>query len=281
VYVKDSEGEGTNKSSMTLDSGSDALISAVAAANPHTVVVLMTGSAVSMPWLASVPAVLEAWYPGEQGGHAIAHLLFGDVNPSGALPLTFPQSESQMPDAGSTLEWPGSSSEIDYNERLLLGYRWYDAKHLKPLFPFGFGLTYGGRFTTNNYTIHQVQDAPPTATQIASDAPLADVSFTVDNLGTRTATAVVQGYSGFPSAVGEPPKRLFAWRKLSIAPGQGKRVTFTVTASSLGYWNTPANNWAVARGDYPICVGFSDQNLRLAGDLPLGQNTATQNPCDE
>jgi len=138
-----------------------------------------------------------------------------------------------------------------------------------------------GRFTTSDYTIRRLQDAPPTATQIAADAPLADVSFTVANLGTRTATAVVQGYGGFPPAVGEPPKRLFAWRKLTIAPGHDKRVTLTVTASSLDYWNTPANNWAVAQGDYPICVGFSDENLRLAGDLPLGQSTATQNPCDE
>jgi beta-glucosidase len=279
VYAKDTEEEGTIRSSLSLDPGSDALIEAVAAANPHTIVVLMSGSAVTMPWLHSVGAVLEAWYPGEQGGHAIAHLLFGDANPSGALPLTFPASESQLPDAGSTLEWPGTSSEIDYNEGLLLGYRWYDAKHLKPLFPFGFGLTYGGRFVTGKFKLKPLLKRPPTAAQIAADAAVARVSLTLANDGTRTAAAVVQGYSGFPPAVGEPPKRLFAWHKLWLAPGHHMRVTFVVTASALDYWNTARNNWAVARGDYPICVGFSDRNLRLAGDVTLGKRTATPSPC--
>jgi beta-glucosidase len=272
VYAKDTEAEGTNRPSLSLDPGSDALIAAVGAANPHTIVVLMTGSAVTMPWLSSVPAVLEAWYPGEQGGHAIAHLLFGDANPSGALPLTFPAGASQMPDAGSTLEWPGSSSEIDYKEGLLLGYRWYDAEHLQPLFPFGFGLSYGGRFATSRFSVRSVLHAPPTAAQIVADAPVARVSFTVANHGTRTAAAVVQGYSSFPPAAGEPPKRLFAWRKLWLAPGHRRRVTFVVTASALDYWNTSTGGWAVAPGTYPISVGSSDANVRMAGVVKLESN---------
>jgi beta-glucosidase len=280
VYAKDTEEEGTIRSSLSLDAGSDALIEAVAAANPHTIVVLMTGSAVTMPWLRSVPAVLEAWYPGEQGGHAIAHLLFGDVNPSGSLPLTFPASESQLPDAGSPLEWPGTSSDIDYNEGLLLGYRWYDAKHLTPLFPFGFGLHYGARFVTSKLTVKALGKGLPTAAQVAADAPLAKVSFTITNLGRRTASAVVQAYTGFPSAVGEPPKRLFAWRKVSIAPRHHRRVAFTVTASAVDYWDTATNTWAVAAGNYPICVGYSDRDLRPAGDAALGRRDAeTPSPC--
>ncbi|MQA85026.1 MAG: hypothetical protein GEV03_10475 [Streptosporangiales bacterium] len=156
VYPRDTEAEGRDRSDLTLDDDADRLISAVAAANPRTVVVLKTGSAVTMPWLGSVPGVLEAWYPGERGGHAIARLLFGDVNPSGRLPIIFPAEESDLPTAGSPAQRPGDARNVEYREGVLLGYRWYDERGIQPLFPFGHGLMYAGRFA---YTDLRVEPA--------------------------------------------------------------------------------------------------------------------------
>jgi beta-glucosidase len=141
VFVSNNESEGSDLSSIDLSSGANSLVSAVAAANPHTVVVLNTGSAVTMPWLSSVAGVLEAWYPGQQDGTAIASLLFGNTNPSGHLPVTFPQSLSQVP-ASTAAQWPGQNGTVQYSEGIDVGYRWYETKGLTPLFPFGYGLSY-------------------------------------------------------------------------------------------------------------------------------------------
>lgn len=267
VYAKDTEGEATNRTNLSLDPGSDALIKAVVAANRHTIVVLMSGSAVTMPWLRSVSAVLEAWYPGERGGHAIAHLLFGDVNPSGALPMTFPRGVSQLPTAKSTKEWPGTAANINYDERLDLGYRWYDAKNIKPLFPFGFGLTYGGRFTTSGAVVRTTRRVAPQ--RIATSHRLGNVSFTVTNRGERRAAAIPQAYVGFPAAVGEPPLRLFGWHKIWLRPGQSRRITLPITDSALDFWSTKHNKWAIAAGRYPVRVGFSNERLSRAGKVSL------------
>jgi len=141
VVVSVPAAEGMDRSTLALPADQDKLISAVAAANPRTVVVLNSSSAVTMPWLDNVGAVLESWYPGQTSGTALAHVLFGEVNPSGKLPVTFPASEKQMP-ARSTVEYPGDGSDVYYSEGLLVGYRWHDATKQRPLFPFGFGLSY-------------------------------------------------------------------------------------------------------------------------------------------
>jgi beta-glucosidase len=226
-----------------MDDDTDGLIAAVAAANPKTIVVAMTGSAATMPWIDSVPAVLAAWYPGERGGHAIARVLFGHVNPSGRLPITFPRRVEDLPTAGSTAAYPGTEDKVIYSERLEMGYRSYDARGIEPLFPFGHGLSYGGRFTYSK----------PNASRRA-------IAFTVTNRGTRTATDVPQVYASLPAAAGEPPRRLVGWRKLTLAPGASRRVRVPLTARLLSIWDT---RWKVVPGTYRFSIGASSRDLPL------------------
>jgi beta-glucosidase len=262
VYVRDTAAEGVDKPNLALAPGSDALVSAVAAANPRTIVVVMSGSAVTMPWLGGVPAVLEAWYPGERGGHAIARLLFGDANPSGRLPLTFPAREADLPASASPERWPGTSRRIDYTERLLVGYRWYDTKGIKPLFPFGFGLSYGGRFKYSALKLRRTRVRAPA--QVRDGHRLTRVSVRVRNTGRRRAAEVVQLYTGFPAAAGEPRKRLIGFRKVWLAPRRSTRVHFTIDDRALAYWG---NGWEIARGGYPIWAASSAAKLRLRKTL--------------
>jgi beta-glucosidase len=221
-----------------------------------------------MPWVGDVGAVLEAWYPGERGGHAIAALLFGDANPSGRLPITFPRSEADLPTAASTAEWPGDQNNIDYGEGLLLGYRWYDAKGIAPLFPFGFGLGYGGRFRYSNLSVTPTGlSAPPNP---VDGPPAITVSFTLTNAGTRTATEVPQVYLGLPAGSGEPPHRLVGWQNVELRPGQSTRITVGVPARSLAMWDTGQNGWRIPTGTYSIRVGASSRDLRLAQGVRVG-----------
>lgn len=267
VFAQDTEAEKYNRTTLAPDGNANALIDAVSAVNRHTVVVLETGGPVTMPWIHRVAAVLEAWYPGERGGHAIAHLLFGDANPSGRLPITFPARESDLPTAGSPLKWPGTPDHIDYSEGLLVGYRWYDAKHIAPLFPFGFGLTYGGRFSYSDLRITPLIGAAPRL--VHEHRGLARVTFTDTNAGDETATDVAQVYAGLPRGIGEPPHRLVGWSRVSLAPGASKTVTLTLPESALDYWNTPHGRWQIAPGAYGILVGSSSRQLPLSGILRL------------
>jgi beta-glucosidase len=278
VYAQDSEGEGSNKADLRLDGGADTLIAAVTAANPRTAVVLMTGSPVTMPWVGDVGAVLEAWYPGERGGHAIAALLFGDANPSGRLPITFPRSEADLSTAASAAEWPGDQNNIDYHEGLLLGYRWYDANGIAPLFPFGFGLSYGGRFRYSNLSL--TPSVLPTAPNPVDGPPAITVSFTLTNAGTRTATEVPQVYLGVPPDNGEPPHRLVGWQNVELRPWQSKRITVAVPARSLAVWDTGQNGWQIPTGVYSISVGASSRDLRLAQGVPVGTPAAARSARD-
>jgi beta-glucosidase len=272
VYAQDTEGEGSNKANLTLDGGADNLIAAVAAANPRTAVVLMTGSPVTMPWVGRVGAVLEAWYPGERGGHAIAALLFGDANPSGRLPITFPRSEADLPTAASTTYWPGDQNNISYHEGLLLGYRWYDAKRVAPLFPFGFGLSYGGRFRYSRLSLTPA--ALRTAPSPVDGPPAITVSFTLTNAGKRAATEVPQVYLGLPSVTGEPPHRLIGWQNITLRPGQSRRVTVAVPARSLAVWDPGHNAWRIPAGSYSVYVGASSRDLRLHQAIPIATHAA-------
>lgn len=255
VYARGTQGEGKDMPSLALDDEADRTIAAVAAANPRTAVVLMTPTATTMPWLQSVPAVLEAWYPGERGGHAIARLLFGRANPSGRLPITFPASEADLPTAGSPLSWPGTGSEIDYSEGLLSGYRWYDAEGIRPLSPFGFGLGYGGRFAFSGLSVDEQRQ----------------VHFTVANDGNRRAAVVPEVYVGFPAALGEPPKRLAGWDKLWLRPGESRSLTLPIDGEALSYWDEASGGFAMAPGAYPVRVGTSSSQTRLAGTIVVSQ----------
>jgi beta-glucosidase len=260
VYASDELGEGIDRSDLGLSGNADELIRAVAAANPRTVVVLMTGSAVTMPWLGSVPAVLEAWYPGERGGHAIARLLFGKSNPSGRLPLSFPANVSDLPTYGERRLFPGDADMIEYAERLLMGYRWYDQREIEPLFPFGHGLSYGGRFRYSDVEIDRRSATKPDP--VRDHHRLARLRFTITNEGKRRASEVPQVYAGFPRRAGEPPKRLVGFRKLTLHPGATKTVRIPIDDRALAYWDSVGDRWAVASGRHPICVGASAADLR-------------------
>jgi len=265
VFESDWESEGMDRVDLGFPSAQDALVAAVAAANPHTIVVLENGGAHVMPWLANVSAVLEAWYPGQKGGTAIANLLFGSVNPSGKLPITFPASVSQLP--RPVIPIPTSTTgtfDVDYTiEGFDVGYKWYEAQNLQPLFAFGYGLSYTSFSITN-----------PQLTPDSSPADGFQVSFTVKNTGSLAGAEVAQVYLGLPSGIGEPPMRLVGWKKVSLQPGAQQTVTVTVDAAGsshpLSYWNTSTNGWVVAPGDYTVFVGNSSDNVKPAGTFHVG-----------
>jgi beta-glucosidase len=256
VFVYDQEHEGADRTTLELPADQDDLIEQVAAANPHTIVVLDTGGPVLMPWLDEVPAVVEAWYPGQGDGTAIAAILFGDVDPSGKLPQTFPASDAQVP-ASTPDQWPGANEaqDAEFTEDLEVGYRWYDANKQTPLFPFGFGLSY----TTFGFSRLRVV---PARGQVS-------VSFTVTNTGSRAGSEVPQVYVDDPAALGEPPKQLAAYAKVHLRPGRSARVTLTLTRRSLSYWNTAAGTWRTAAGLYRIDVGDSSRDILLHGFVRL------------
>jgi beta-glucosidase len=256
VFASLGESEGSDLSGIDLGSSADSLITAVAHANPHTIVVLNTGSAVTMPWLSSVAGVLEAWYPGQQDGTAIAALLFGTANPSGHLPVTFPQSLSQVP-ASTTAEWPGQNGTVQYSEGIDVGYRWYDTKGLTPLFPFGYGLSYTS-FSFSNLTV---------GTLPAGGA--ATVTARVTNTGSRAGADVAQLYVTDPASSGQPPRQLEGFARVNLQPGASQTVTFKLTQQNLQYWNSASNAWAVSTGNYGIAVGDSDASLPLTGTLAV------------
>ncbi len=248
VMVGDNEAEGKDRPSLALDGNQDALVAAVAAANPHTVVVVKSGGPVLMPWASSVPAILQAWYPGQQDGAAVAGLLFGDVNPSGKLPITFPAAEGDTP-ANTTAQFPGINGVATYSEGLQVGYRWFDAQQKAPLFPFGFGLSY----TTFGYSGLSVKGG--------------DVSFTVRNTGKRAGAEVPQLYLSFPAAAGEPPLQLKGFDRVDLAPGQAKRITLHLDQRAFSVWDTAAHAWKQVRGTFTVRVGGSSRSLPLQSAL--------------
>jgi len=266
VFASDNYGhEEADNTTLNLPNNQDALISAVAAANPNTIVVLNDNSAILMPWLNQVAGVFEGFYDGQEVGQAVAALLFGDVNPSGHLPISFPTSLTALP-ASTTAQWPGTNGQVQYSEGLDIGYRWYDANNVAPLFPFGFGLSY----TTFSYSNLQVG---------AMSGNQATVTATVTNTGSRAGTDVAQLYAGDPASAGEPPHQLKGFQRITLNPGASGTVTFTVTAHDLASWNTTSNNWIAGAGSYQILVGDSSRNLPLSGTINLS-SAITDNTMD-
>ncbi|MBT2793581.1 beta-glucosidase family protein [Paraburkholderia strydomiana] len=231
----------TDASNQSYDQ--NALITAVAAQAKRVIVVLENGSPVLMPWLGNVHGVLESWYPGVQGGQAIADVLFGDVNPSGKLPITFPQRDSDLPQAAIS----PTDTAVTYSEGLMMGYRWYDAKQIQPLFPFGFGLSY----TTYAYSgISAHPDASGNVT----------VTFTVKNTGSRAGAEAAQVYAKLPPGLGEPPQRLVGWQKVLLQPGQSQQVSVSVPAMLLSTWDATNHKWKLNAGDYGLVAGASSRD---------------------
>lgn len=228
----------------------DGLITAVAAAQRRTVVVLETGGPVVTPWRDSVAAVVEAWYPGQEGGTALARMLFGDVDPGGRLPATFPDSASQLPTAGSSQQYPGVAEQETYSEGLLVGYKWYDAKQLTPAYPFGAGLSYTN-FRYGPLTVH------------AAKAPnqVAVASLDVTNTGPRAGIAVPQLYVSKPAttALPQPIRQLVGYRSMSIPAGRTVRVEFPLNDRSFASWS--ATGWTTAPGCYGLAAGSSSRSL--------------------
>ena len=254
VVSDDTESEATDRLSLNLPSAQDELISAVAAANPHTVVVINAGAPVAMPWLPAVAGVVDAWYPGQTNGTSLASVLFGQTDPGGHLPVTFPASLSQVP-ASTTAQFPGNGTTVQYSEGIDVGYRWYDAKDITPMFPFGFGLSY----TQFAFSHLSVSPAFKDGTKEVR------VSATVTNVGRRAGSDVAQLYLADPAGSGEPPRQLAGFQRVSLAPGAKAKVSFTVTPQEMSWWDDTANGWTQTAGTYGVYVGDSSA---LAG-LPL------------
>ncbi|WP_432537000.1 glycoside hydrolase family 3 C-terminal domain-containing protein [Kineococcus arenarius] len=251
VFAYDEGTEGVDRSSLSLPGTQDELIAAVAAANPNTVVVLNTGAAVTMPWVSSVRAVLETWYPGQEGAEATARLLFGDVSPSGKLSQTFPVSEDVTPVAGDLLRYPGVDGQQVYSEGIDVGYRWYDAVGAESLFPFGHGLSY----TSFEYGDLRVQDREGRI----------EVAFTVTNAGERAGAEVPQVYVGPSSELTQDQavKSLVGYEKVALAPGQSRRLSIVVEDRWLSSWAIDDDTWELGTGPRDLWVGTSSADLAL------------------
>ncbi|MHB1251166.1 MAG: glycoside hydrolase family 3 C-terminal domain-containing protein [Acidimicrobiales bacterium] len=246
VFAGDFSTEGADGANLKLSGDANALISAVAAANPRTIVVLNTGSAVVMPWLSHVAAVLEAWYPGEQDGTAISAILSGRVDPSGRLPLSFPASFSRQP-VTIPRQFPGVDLSVHFSSNLAIGYRWYQVHHVTPLFPFGFGL---------DYTRFRLSSA-----SLTHHGNLVVVRARVTNVGSRAGADVIQAYVHYPNIAGEPPEQLRSFARVNLAPSQSAMVTLTLPRSAFQVFSKGA--FTTLAGRYSINVGQSSSNLPL------------------
>ena len=265
VFADQYMSEGADSPTLALPHGQDALIAAVAKANPHTAVVLVTGNPVTMPWVGDVRGVMEAWYPGIAGGQAIANLLFGTVNPSGKLPITFAKSEDQLPhaeifglsrpkgDAGLPEHWVEQAKKesfpADYTEGARFGYKWFDSEHKEPLFAFGHGLSY----TTYGYS--------------GLTASGKTVSFTVKNTGGRAGEEIAEVYAQLPTAAGENFRRLVGWQRVELAAGESKTLSVAIDPMYLSVWDTGADAWRLLGGEYEVSVGGSSRELVLRGKM--------------
>jgi beta-glucosidase len=258
VFGTQWNGEGEDLSDLSLPQGQDALIAAVTAANPRTVVVLETGNPVLMPWIEQSGAVLAAWYPGQYGAAALADVLFGKVNPSGHLPMTFPKALDQLPRPqlpGQGMP-PDSGYDIVLNEGADVGYRWFAKRRLEPLFPFGHGLSY------TSFSVSNLQVA---------GGDTVTISFDVTNTGDRAGADVPQVY--LRSAAGQPLLRLIGWDKVELEPGKRRRVTVVADPRLLAHYDTALNGWRVAAGEYRIVVGRDAADAALSGTAQVAART--------
>jgi beta-glucosidase len=282
VFAYTWESEGMDLDTLSLPHHQDDLIAQVAAANPHTIVVLETGCAVTMPWADKVAGIFEAWYAGSRGAEALANLMFGDVNPSAKLPVTFPKSDADLPHAtivhppaasttqGESEAWKRIAKglpafETTYDEGLKVGYKYYDAEGKQPLFPFGYGLSYTSfaysDLTTSMETINGIGSHPRLGSVI--------VTFTLVNTGTRAGSEVAEVYAALPASAGEPPKRLVGWRKAKLAAGESKKVMVDIDPLFLSIFDADKNAWQLAPGEYTISVGSSSRDLPLHATVQM------------
>jgi beta-glucosidase len=264
IFATQYMSESVDARTLSLPDHQDALITAVAAANPHTVVVLEIGGPVSMPWLSNVSAVLTAWYPGIGGGEAIADLLFGKANPSGHLPITFAKSEANLPEPqiygmkaeNQAIEFgagPEPDFDMSYQAGLAVGYRWYELKHIQPLFAFGHGLSY----TTFRYDDLKMNAAEHT------------IEFRLSNTGDVAGAEVAQVYVTLPKGSGEPFQRLAAWRRVQLAPGTSTIVSLPLDSNYISIFDEKSNQWKLLRGEYTVAVGGASDAANLKAHIEM------------
>ncbi|MGA2243996.1 MAG: glycoside hydrolase family 3 C-terminal domain-containing protein [Verrucomicrobiota bacterium] len=258
ISTRGTEGEGNDRPSMDLPANQSALIRAVAAANSNTIVVLNNGTPVTMKeWLGRVPALLEAWFPGQEGGAALAAILFGDVNPSGKLPDTLAASRDDYPDHGN---FPGANHQVKYAEDIFVGYRHFDRNGIAPLFPFGFGLSYTS-FEYKNLKVGSPQLAPG-----GSLTATVDVVNTGQRPGEEVAELYV--YDSFPR-IERPIRELKGFSKVALKPGELKTITFVVKPRDLAYFDVVGHQWKSDAGNYEIGIGSSSRDIRLTAPVQL------------
>lgn len=249
---------------MKLPYGQDELIQRIVEANPRTIVVLMGGAPVEMgTWLAQVPAVLYAWYPGMEGGNALARTLFGDVTPSGKLPCTFPVrlQDSPAPALGA---YPGKGGTVRYEEGALVGYRWFDTKRIEPLFPYGYGLSYT-RSEYSNLKLIESEDRKTAALTI---------QFDVTNVGVREGAEVAQVYMhDVESSLPRPFKELKGFRKIFLKPGEKETVPITLGRDAFAFYNPERRGWLAEKGDFRIMIGSSSREIKLEGNFQSPQTS--------
>ena len=257
----DWQSEGFDRRNMDLPGKQDELVEQVAAANPRTIVVLNTGSPVTMPWLEQVAAVVQAWYPGQECGNAIADVLFGDTNPSGKLPQTFPR---RLEDTPTYLDFPGENGKIYYGEGLFVGHRYYEKRKIAPLFPFGFGLSY----TTFAYSSLSLD-----AQEIGPDDTL-QVSVDITNTGQRAGKEIVQVYvRDSQASLQRPEKELKAFAKVQLEPGERKTAKLSLARDALAYYDDSTHDWVAEAGEFEVLVGASSQDIRARATFTLTATT--------
>ena len=275
------DAEGGDRRDLKLPGGQDELLEKIVAANPKTVVVLNGGAAVEMgPWLAKTPALLFAWYGGLESGNALAHVLFGDVNPSGKLPCTFPKRLADTP-AAALNAYPqtstnqaagggggrggfggGASNDEEYKEGLLVGYRWYDTKNIEPLFPFGYGLSYT-QFKYSNLSVTR---------SLNQQDPVVTVTFTIANTGQREGAEIAEVYvHEAKPTVQRPLKELKSFAKVSLKPGEKKTVSLTLKQSAFAFYDPDKKAWVSNKGDFDIQVGSSSRDILVHRAITLPQ----------
>ena len=268
VFAHQWASEDYDQPDLSLPDHQDELIGRVASANARTIVVLETGSAVTMPWIDKVAGVLEVWYAGSKGADATANILFGDVNPSAKLPMTFPKSEADLPHPKMILPRPDQlgpeavtksgeakpTFEVRYDEGLKVGYKWYEAEKKTALFPFGFGLSY----TTYAYSDLKVMAGKTTT-----------VTFSVKNTGSRAGAEIAEIYAALPAEAGEPPKRLVGFSKVKLKAGESKEVSVSVDPMYLSIFDEASESWKQVPGGYSFMAGGSSQDLPLMQKVTL------------
>jgi len=250
--------EGQDLETLRLPLNQDDMITAVAAANPNTVLVLKNNAAALMPWLDRVPAVLQTWFPGQEDGNIVSRLLFGLANPSGKLPVSYPRDEADLP-AATPIQWPGvvvdDIRRVEYSEGLEIGYRWFDAQNIEPLFPFGYGLSY------TTFTLADIAVTPA----VTDGSTPVTVTLTVSNSGDTAGAEVPQVYLGFPASAGEPPKRLVGFEKVWLEPGESRTVDIVVDPEAsnhpFGIFNPETRQWENPAGEYTVMVGTSSADI--------------------